>query len=233
MTNFKTEAIILSLGMVIAAESLRVGIKQFAKADRVVTVKGLSEREVKANKVVWPLVFKEMGNDPAQMYENIKAKNQQVVKFLVEHGISENEISQNSPNVNDRRAGSYDQNIPYRYIATSVITVTSDKVDLVRKIMREQSELMKLGIALVTELYGPNSVSYQFTGLNDIKPEMIEESTKNARSTAEKFAMDSDSELGKIKKASQGQFSIENRDENTPHIKRIRVVSTIEYYLED
>ena len=82
-------------------------------------------------------------------------------------------------------------------------------------------------------MYGPNTVTYEFTGLNDIKPDMIEESTKNARATAEKFAKDSDSELGKIKKASQGQFSIEDRDANTPHIKRIRVVSTVEYYIED
>lgn len=233
MGNFKKEAIILSLGLCLSAECLRVGLKQFSKSDRVVMVKGLSEREVKANKVVWPLVFKEIGNDPALMYENIKSKNQQVVKFLVDHGITESEISQSSPNVSDRKADSYEQNIPNRYIATSVITVTSDKVDLVRKIMREQSELMQLGIALVTEMYGPNTVSYEFTGLNDIKPEMIEESTKNARATAEKFATDSDSELGKIKKASQGQFSIENRDANTPYIKRIRVVSTIEYYLDD
>lgn len=233
MNNFKTEAFILSMGIFLSGVCVKKAVRQFSDSDRVVTVKGLSEREVPANKVVWPLVYKEMGNDPAEMYENIQAKNRQVVKFLKDHGISEAEISQNSPIVTDRKAESYEQNIPYRYIATSVTTVTSDKVELVRKIMRGQSELMKLGIALVTEMYGPNTVTYEFTGLNDIKPDMIEESTKNARATAEKFAKDSDSELGKIKKASQGQFSIEDRDANTPHIKRIRVVSTVEYYIED
>lgn len=92
---------------------------------------------------------------------------------------------------------------------------------------------MKIGIALISEDYGNNMVKYEFTGLNEIKPEMVEESTKNARATAEKFAKDSDSELGKIRRATQGQFSITNRDNNTPHIKNVRVVSTIEYYIRD
>ena len=77
------------------------------------------------------------------------------------------------------------------------------------------------------------NVQYDYTGLNDIKPQMIEEATKNARAAAVKFAKDSDSELGKIKRAYQGQFSIEDRDANTPYIKRIRVVTTIDYSLED
>ena len=72
-----------------------------------------------------------------------------------------------------------------------------------------------------------------FSKLNDLKPEMIEEATKNARAVAEKFAEDSKSRLGKIKSASQGQFSVEDRDSSTPHIKQVRVVSTVEYYLSD
>lgn len=204
------------------------------ETDRVVTVKGLSEKEVPADKVTWPLVYKELGNDPAEMYERLARKNQTVIAFLKEKGLSENEISINAPQVTDRQADSYDQNhILYRYKATSVITVTSNQVELVRKIMQSQSELMKMGIALVTEEYGNNTVKYEFTGLNKIKPDMVEESTKNARATAEKFAKDSESKLGKIRKASQGQFSIENRDMNTPYIKRVRVVSTVEYYIED
>ncbi len=204
------------------------------ETDRVVTVKGLSEKEVPADKVTWPLVYKELGNDPAEMYERLARKNQTVIAFLKEKGLSENEISINAPQVTDRQADSYDQtHILYRYKATSVITVTSNQVELVRKIMQSQSELMKMGIALVTEEYGNNTVKYEFTGLNKIKPDMVEESTKNARATAEKFAKDSNSSLGKIRKASQGQFSIEDRDMNTPYIKRVRVVSTIEYYIED
>ena len=98
--------------------------------------------------------------------------------------------------------------------------------------MRRQSELMKQGIALVSEEYSNTTVSYEFTGLNKIKPEMIEEATKNARATAQKFADDSESSLGGILSAQQGQFSIEDRDSNTPYIKRLRVVNTIEYSLK-
>jgi hypothetical protein len=98
--------------------------------------------------------------------------------------------------------------------------------------MRRQSELMKTGIAVTGDEYGENRVDYQFTGLNQIKPEMVEEATKNARATAEKFAEDSGSKLGRIFSASQGQFSIDDRDANTPYIKKIRVVNTVEYSLE-
>ena len=96
----------------------------------------------------------------------------------------------------------------------------------------EQSELLKQGIAIIGGDW-EYKVSYDFTGLNDVKPQMIEEATKNARLAAEKFAKDSNSKLGKIKHASQGQFSIEDRDANTPFIKHIRVVTTIDYSLED
>ncbi len=234
MKNYNKEAIILCIGLIIMGACIADGLTSAFQSDRIVTVKGLSEREVPADKVTWPLVYKELGNEPADMYNRLATKNRQVIDFLKEKGISENEISESAIQVSDRQADSYDQNnILYRYKATSVITVTSSQVELIRKIMQSQSELMKMGIALITEEYGTNTVKYEFTGLNEIKPDMIEESTKNARATAEKFAKDSDSKLGKIRKASQGQFSIDNRDANTPYIKRIRVVSTIEYYIED
>lgn len=234
MNNYNKEAIILCIGLIIMGACIADGLTSAFQSDRIVTVKGLSEREVPADKVTWPLVYKELGNEPAEMYNRLATKNRQVIDFLKEKGISENEISESAIQVSDRQADSYDQNnILYRYKATSVITVTSSQVELIRKIMQSQSELMKMGIALITEEYGTNTVKYEFTGLNEIKPDMIEESTKNARATAEKFAKDSDSKLGKIRKASQGQFSIDNRDANTPYIKRIRVVSTIEYYIED
>ena len=105
-------------------------------------------------------------------------------------------------------------------------------MEKVRKLMSEQAELMKQGIAITGGDYR-YSVVYEFTGLNDIKPQMVEEATKNARSVAEKFATDSGSRLGKIRNASQGQFSIEDRDANTPHIKNIRVVTTVNYYLRN
>lgn len=234
MKGYSKEALILCVGLIIMGACIADGLTSAFQSDRIVTVKGLSEREVPADKVIWPLVYKELGNDPAEMYDRLATKNRKVIDFLKEKGIAEKEICESTIQVSDRQADSYDQNnVLYRYKATSVITVTSSQVELIRKIMQSQSELMKMGIALVTEEYGTNIVKYEFTGLNKIKPDMIEESTKNARATAEKFAKDSESKLGKIRSASQGQFSIDNRDSNTPYIKRIRVVSTIEYYIED
>ncbi len=226
-------AAIVALGLVLTGVAVRSGIVKFKQLDRVVSVKGLAEREVKADKVTWPLTYKELGNDPSQMYSTLEAKNAKVVAFLKSAGIGDGEISVNPPLITDRQADNYGNEIMnYRYKATSVITVTSGNVDKVRQLMRRTAELMKQGIAIVSEEYGNNAISYEFTKLNSIKPAMVEEATKNARSTAEKFAADSDSKIGGIRTATQGQFSIEDRDANTPYIKKVRVVSTIEYTLD-
>ena len=234
MKHYYLEALIISIGIVAFGTLVQNSLNGFIDKERFVTVKGLSEREVNADKVTWPLIYKELGNDPAEIYQRLERKNAVLIKFLKDQGLSEAEISLNAPEVKDRFADSWSQeNITNRYVATSVIIVTSSQVDLVRQIMQKQVELMKMGIALITEEYGKNVVKYEFTKLNNVKPEMVEESTKNARATAEKFAKDSDSQLGKIRHATQGQFSIIDRDNNTPHIKNIRVVSTIEYYIKD
>ncbi len=230
-TNEKiVAACVIGFAIIVMGFALRSGIVAFKDMDRSVTVKGLSEREVNANKVTWPLVYKELGNDPAEMYDLLTQKNKKVLAFLKSAGIKESDISVNPPVISDRQADNYSNEIMnYRYKATSVITVTSTEVDKVRTLMRRQSELMKQGIALVTEEYSGNGVVYEFTGLNKVKPDMIEEATKNARKTAQKFADDSGSSLGEIRNAQQGQFSIEDRDANTPYIKRLRVVNTVEY----
>lgn len=226
-------AAIIAISVVIAGLSLRSGIVTFKEMDRKVSVKGLAEREVKVDKVTWPLIYKEIGNDPSEMYDRLSSKNKRVIAFLKSAGIKDSDISVNPPVISDRQADNYGNEIMnYRYKATSVITVTSSEVDKVRQLMRRQSELMKQGIAIVSEEYGNNSITYEFTGLNKIKPEMVEEATKNARTTAQKFAEDSDSKLGGIRNAQQGQFSIEDRDANTPYIKKVRVVNTVEYSLE-
>lgn len=223
-------ACVIGFAIIVMGFALRSGIVAFKDMDRSVTVKGLAEKEVNADKVTWPLVYKELGNDPAEMYDLLTQKNKKVLAFLKSAGIKESDISVNPPVISDRQADNYSNEIMnYRYRATSVITVTSTEVDKVRTLMRRQSELMKQGIALVSEEYGSNSVVYEFTGLNKVKPDMIEEATKNARKTAQKFADDSGSSLGEIRNAQQGQFSIEDRDANTPYIKRLRVVNTVEY----
>lgn len=233
MKNWKMEAVILAIGMVLLGLMIRGGINDVKDKERIVTVKGLAEMEVSADKVTWPLMYKDIGNDLPALYMNMEKKNQAIVSFLKSNGITDEEISVAPSEIIDMKAERYsNENVTYRYNATSVITVTSRNVDKVRKLMSEQTELLKQGIAITGGDYRYN-VSYEFTGLNDIKPQMIEEATKNARAAAEKFAKDSDSKLGKIRNASQGQFSISDRDGNTPYIKSVRVVTTVTYYLKN
>lgn len=233
MKNWKMEAVILAIGMVLLGLMIRGGINDVKDKERIVTVKGLAEMEVPADKVTWPLMYKDIGNDLPALYMNMEKKNQAIVSFLKSNGITNEEISVAPSEIIDMKAERYsNENVTYRYNATSVITVTSRNVDKVRKLMSEQTELLKQGIAITGGDYRYN-VSYEFTGLNDIKPQMIEEATKNARAAAEKFAKDSDSKLGKIRNASQGQFSISDRDGNTPYIKSVRVVTTVTYYLKN
>ena len=233
MKNWKIEAIILAIGFVVLGLFIKSGLDNVTGDNRVVNVKGLAEMEVEANKVIWPLMYKDLGDNLITLYDNINSKNKTIVSFLNSKGISNEEITIYAPEIIDMQAERYNSTpAPYRYNVTSVITVTSKQVSLVRKLISEQSELLKQGIAITGGDYRYNVV-YEYTGLNSVKPNMIEEATKNARKAGEKFAKDSDSKLGKIKSAYQGQFTIEDRDANTPYIKRIRVVTTIDYSLEE
>lgn len=232
MKNRIIEASILAVGFCFIGLMLYMGINSFKDKDRVVSVKGLAEMEVPANKIIWPLMYKDLGDDLISLYNNINTKNKAIIAFLKSNGIAEEEISVAAPEILDLKAERYNTTVPeFRYNATSVITVTSNNVDKVRKLMSEQTELLKQGIAISGGDYRFN-VSYEFTGLNEIKPGMIEEATRNARLAAEKFAKDSNSKLGKIRDAYQGQFTITDRDSNTPYIKNVRVVTTVNYYLK-
>ena len=224
---------IVTVGIVILGLALKSGIDRFSDRDRVVTVRGLCEKEVQANKVTWPIVTKEVGNDLTSIYSKIESNNKAIINFLTSNGLASTDITVNPPQVYDQAAERYgNQDVRYRYQVTNVVVVTSDKVDQVRKLINKQTDLLRQGIAIVAGDYNYQT-TYEYTDLNSIKPEMIAEATSNARQAADKFAQDSDSELGKIKTASQGQFSIDNRDQYTPQIKTVRVVTYITYYLED
>ena len=219
-----------ALGYLLAGAAIH-----YKEYERSVTVKGLSERELPADIVIWPIVFTEAGNDLGGLYASIEASTKKIKDFLVAKGIDSSEINASTPSITDKLAQQYNNNITkaeFRYTAVQTVTVYSSKVDLVRKVMTELAELGKQGIAFTGGDY-QNQNEYIFTGLNKIKPEMIQEATTKAREVALKFAEDSNSKLGKIKQASQGQFEINPRDKNNPHIKKIRVVSTVEYYLSD
>lgn len=207
-----------------------ISVKEY---ERTVTAKGLAEREVPADIVIWPVSFTLASNNLAELYQNIDQGTQSVREYLRARDIAAADISANSPVITDKSAQSYGgPDAPFRYVATAVVTVYSHDIDTVRRAMNDLPELGKKGIVLTAGNYD-SQTQYLFTGLNDIKPDMIEQATLNAREVAQKFAADSGSRLGKIKRASQGQFSINPRDANNPHIKKVRVVSTVEYYLAD
>ncbi|WP_419519775.1 SIMPL domain-containing protein [Duodenibacillus massiliensis] len=235
-TRSVTASVILAVGIAggfaLLGSNISSGIESFVNRDRIVTVKGLSERQVKADRVIWPVGFRELGDDLQDVYGRIEKRKDQVVAFLKEAGLTDAEIEVASPQVTDAQAEMYaNQKSRYRYSMTQTVTVSSDKVDLVRDLLVRQSDLIKAGVTLVGDYSW--RTSFQFTGLNTVKPAMIEEATKNARASAEKFAQDSSSSLGKIRRANQGQFSITDRDSNTPYIKSVRVVTTVEYFLKD
>ena len=174
-------AAIIGVAIVILGFALKGGIDNFTNRDRVVTVRGLCEKEVRANKVTWPIVTKEMGNDLSTIYNRIQSTNSAILSFLKSNGITDAEISVNPPQVYDNAADRYgNQNVVYRYQVTNVVVVTSDKIDAVRALMEKQTSLLQQGIAIVAGDYNYQT-SYEYTDLNSIKPEMIAEATANAR----------------------------------------------------
>lgn len=224
--------IIISAAIVIAGAMLPLSVAKFREYDRTVDVKGLCEREVKADKVIWPITYKIVGNDLNSVISEMERNNAAIGAFLKEGGIKETDITLASPQISDKYVSEFGNNDRvYRYLLTGVVTVCSTDVDAVVALLGKQSELMKKGVALSGNSW-ENPTQFRFESLNDIKPEMIESATANAREAAQKFAQDSNSRLGKIKKASQGTFSIEDRDSNTPYIKKVRVVSSVTYYIK-
>lgn len=225
-------ALLLAVGLLALGLCVRSGLKFLTESQRTVEVRGLATRQVNANKVTWPIVFKQVGNDLPTVYANVSSTNNAIIAFLKANGISDGEISISAPSMTDLSTDRYNnQPIPFKYSVTSVVTVSSSQVTKVHDLINRQGELMEKGIAVSSDYSNP--ITYSYTELNDIKPEMIAEATKNAREAADKFAADSDSKLGKIKSARQGQFSIEDRDAYTPYIKEVRVVTTLTYFLED
>ena len=221
------------LGMLILGGSLVLMVNNLKSYDRCVTVKGLCEKEVMADKVIWPIMYKQGGNELGELYNTVEDMNATIVKFLKDAGVSDDEITMNAPSILDTRTNLYGDRKEYHYIVTAGVTVCSEKVELIVKLQTEQAKLYEKGIPVGMGENWSYPTTYSFTALNDIKPGMIEEATINARQAAEKFAKDSKSKLGKIKNATQGQFSVSDRDSNTPYIKNVRVVTNVVYYLKD
>jgi uncharacterized protein len=226
-------AALVAAGLAIGGYFAGNGFVAARALDRVVEVKGLAEREVPADTAIWPLQFTVAGNDLEPLLAQVERQGEMVRAFLTLRGFAPEELSVSAPSISDRHAqGFVDPNVRFRYAVSQVITVFTPKIDTVRRSAGELLELGKAGIVFNQDQYEFRP-QYLFNGLNALKPAMIEEATRNGRDVAQKFAEDSASRLGKIRSARQGQFTINDRDSNNPHIKNVRVVSTLEYYLAD
>lgn len=214
-------ALILGLMIVCAVRTNR-------SFDNTVRVRGLCEREVPADRVVYRISYNEKSNSLADLRNVVREHNDVIVKLLRDAGFKDDEIKVGNASYGDRYMYSnVVEQIAYRYQVSPTVTVFTKNLDLVRKLQE----------TIETDLVNQNIVAstwadYQYLGLNEIKPSMIAESLKNAREAADEFAKNSRSRIGKIRTATQGVFEVKNLDENTPQIKKVRVVTTVEYYLK-
>ena len=227
--NRLVAAALVAVGIICLGWFVKAGIDDFANKDRHVTVKGLAEREVPADKVTWSIGTKVTGNDLPMLYESINLQTDKIKRFLKQNGLDEKEMTVNPPTINDLEAREWgENNKSFRYIVSTTITVATGKVEQVNKAIFRQAELLKQGVAIEN-----SNAQYEYASFQQMKPEMMAEAIKNAQKTAEQFAEASNARLGDIQTAGQGQFEIDNRDENTPYIKKLRVVTTITYALKD
>ena len=220
---------LIAVGIALMGLFIKAGIDNFANKDRQVTVKGLAEREVPADKVTWSISTKVTGNDLPMLYESINTQTDKIKRFLKQNGLDEKEITVNPPTISDLEAREWGENNKnFRYIVSTTITVATNKVAEVNKAIFKQAELLKQGVAIEN-----SNPQYEYASFQQMKPEMMAEAIKNAQKTAEQFAEASKARLGDIQTAGQGQFEIDDRDQNTPYIKKLRVVTTITYSIKD
>jgi hypothetical protein len=234
-------AFLVMLGLSGLGYHLGEGLLASRTADRFVTVKGLAEQYVEADVATFPISFSVAGDVLADAVSKIEKDQQIILGFLKEKGFAEAEILQGRLSVLDQlaqqyRSGEIQGN---RFIINATLTVRSNKVRLVEAVSRSKGELIKKGVIL-SDAEGPY---YFYTKLNDLKPAMIASSTQNALSSASEFAKQAGAKLGSLRRASQGIFSVVARDavdsddnnaaqENQVIDKKVRVVSTLEYYLQ-
>ncbi len=213
----------IGVGIVIWASVFFLAARGFSDQGSFVEVKGLSEKIVKADIAIWSLNFEVKSNNVDALYAEI-AKNTETTKsFLKEKGFEESEINVAPVNIYQ---DTYKDAL-FRYNANTQLSVYTKKVDLVRSASKDTLLLVKQGVTL-----NQNSINFEFSDINSVKPEMLAEAIKNARATAEQFASESGSRLGKVIRGNQGVFSIEDKDPGSPEFKKIRVVSTLRFLLK-
>ena len=250
LVPFAVLGALLMMGLIAGGYLLGSRIRDFKRADRYVEVKGLVERTVKSDSATWPISFSEAGDSlPAAFAASEKDKSA-VLQFLAAQGFSGPAVSVGSVGVTDRSAQQFNNNAHGpRFVVEQTITVESGDVDKVAAANTKTGDLIGAGVVISSGGNGGNSgVVYKFNGLNALKPDMITEATKNARASADRFAADSGSQVGSIRSANQGVFSISaanagsstgdegggfsaDQQAESSLMKKVRVVSTIDYYL--
>jgi len=226
-------ASLLAVGIAAAGWFIGDGLFEARATDRYVTVRGLSERDVAADLVIWPIVFTVTSDDLSTLQQQVNANSATVREFLAEVGLDAAEVGVSAPRVTDREAQGYaspDRTLD-RYVAETTVTVRTGRIDVARRAMEQSGELVARGVAVIRSY--ELQTQYLFTGLESVKPEMIAEATRDARQAAEQFAQDSGARVGSIRNAQQGYFSIDDRDPFSPEFKKVRVVTTVQFFLVD
>lgn len=229
-------SIIMAVGIAVSGSYIQDGLINLRSSDRFVTVKGLAEQDVKSDLAVWPIQFKVAGDDLSATQQELKRQEQVIRAFMQKYGIGADEITVQQIQVSDALANQYrPDNIGSRYTIDATIGVRTNNVDAVATAAQHIGDLVADGVLLG---YGVLP-QFSFTKLNDIKPQMVADATANAREAAQQFANDSGAKVGAIRSASQGYFSISARDDvqtmpsSASLYKKVRVVSTVDYYLHD
>lgn len=230
-------SLILGISAIISAALVGNGLTDLRTGDRYVTVKGVAEREVKADLALWPVRFVATGTSLSEAQEKARNSRDAIMAFLKLQAIDQSAVELQRLDVTDTRANPYQANNgEQKFIISQTLMVRSTEIDRIRQAAQGVSELVDSGVVLSSD-YGPAGPTYLFNGLNDIKPEMIAEATASAREAAAQFALDAKAELGGLRRANQGVFQILARDqapgimEGQQPVKTVRVVSTVEYYL--
>jgi hypothetical protein len=241
---FTALGVLLAIGLIVGGLLLGTRIRDFKRADRYVEVKGLVERTVKSDSATWPISFSEAGDALPDVFAASEKDKAAVIAFLKAQGFADSDLTLGSISVTDRSTQQYNNNTHSpRFVVEQTITLQSTDVDKVAAANSKTADLIRAGVIIQSGQNG-GGVVYKFNGLNALKPDMITEATRNARASADRFAADSGSQVGAIRSANQGVFSISaanaggtgedggfDQQADSSIMKKVRVVSTIDYYL--
>jgi hypothetical protein len=224
-------ALVIALGLAASGYFVGQGISERNTGRRIISVKGLSEREVPASVATWTIGYSANGNELGEINKKLADSTKAVIAFLKDAGFAEPDMAVQPPSLHDASMDPREKDVPpppERYEASQSVLLRTAKVDLIKPALASASNLMVSGVLLS----GKSEPNYIFNQVNEIKPGMIQEATKNARIAAEQFSRDSQTSLGKLRNASQGWFQVENRDAATPERKIVRVVVDVQYEID-